>query len=53
LFVILISTDVLRQIPGDVAENLAKRDLLESRKAKTPFDEKGGPAISRPLGTPT
>jgi hypothetical protein len=27
LFVILISTDVLRGIPRDIAENLATRDL--------------------------
>jgi hypothetical protein len=31
LFVILISTDVLREIPRDVAENFRKRDLLGSK----------------------
>jgi len=32
LFVILISTDVLREIRRDIAENLAKRDLPGSQR---------------------
>jgi len=32
LFVILISSDVLREIRRDIAENLAKGDLPGSRK---------------------
>jgi len=28
LFVILISTDVLREIPRDIAENLAKKRII-------------------------
>jgi hypothetical protein len=35
LFVILISTDVLREIRRDIAENLAKRDFPDRRRQRS------------------
>src|SRR5436305_5259430 len=37
-FVILISSDVLREIRADIAENLAKTDLRGPQKATTPVE---------------
>jgi hypothetical protein len=35
LFVILISTDVLREIQRDIAENLAKGDFPDGRRQRS------------------
>jgi len=42
LFVILIFSDVLREIRRDIAENLAKRNFPDRRKQQSLVDQLGG-----------